>query len=325
MLKRPGNRVALKLNFGFFVLTALTTASTVVSVTRPHTALVVVVAIASYSSLGCAYAFVRRVFSQVGALSSAMAEATELVAGGAAQLSSATQAVAQGVVTQSESLTETTGTSELMASITRQSVESSRSAMDLMNHAEQLAGQATQGLEVMSGFIGEISSSAVKISRITKVVDEIAFQTNILALNAAVEAARAGESGAGFAVVADEVRNLAQRSARAAEDIAGLVEESVTRTQEGTAKLEQVSGAMRALIDNTAQMKAFVDEVTMSSDGLASGTEQISKTMKQLEALTQRTAASSEEAAAASQEVSAQAGSMRDLVSDLSALSGEGV
>src|SRR4051794_41479585 len=92
----------------------------------------------------------------------------------------------------------------------------------------------------------EINSSSEKISKIIRVINEIAFQTNILALNAAVEAARAGEAGMGFAVVADEVRSLAQRSAQAAKDTAALIEESISRSREGSTKLQNVAGTIRA-------------------------------------------------------------------------------
>jgi len=277
-----------------------------------------------YAGLGWTYSRVRRVLSQVRDISSAMANAAQEVAGAAAQLSASSQTLAEGVSAQAASVSETSGTSDLMASITRQSVEGGRSAMDVMNQSEQLAGEASEGLTSMADSIREIHTSATRISQVTRIVDEIAFQTNILALNAAVEAARAGEAGAGFAVVADEVRNLAQRCAQAAKDIVGLVEESLTRTQQGTAKFEHVSGAMHALIENTARIKEFVDQTTMIGDELARGTEQISQNMRSLEELTQKTAAGSEETAATSEQMSAQAQSMSGLVSHLRSLSGAG-
>src|SRR4051794_4355723 len=149
----------------------------------------------------------------------------------------------------------------------------------------------------------EINSSSEKISKIIRVIDEIAFQTNILALNAAVEAARAGEAGLGFAVVADEVRNLAQRCAHAAKDTGSLIEESISRTTEGGRKLSEVTSVMQAITEHTASVKVLVDEVSLSSQEQSRGIEQISKAILQMERVTQTAAASSEEGAAASEEM----------------------
>src|ERR1700742_4175435 len=110
----------------------------------------------------------------------------------------------------------------------------------------------------------DISTSSEKISKIIKVIDEIAFQTNILALNAAVEAARAGEAGMGFAVVAEEVRNLAQRSAQAARDTASLIEESILKSTEGSRKLEEVASSIVGITESAGKVKTLVHEVGAS-------------------------------------------------------------
>jgi methyl-accepting chemotaxis protein len=111
----------------------------------------------------------------------------------------------------------------------------------------------------------EINTSSEKISKIIRVIDEIAFQTNILALNAAVEAARAGEAGMGFAVVADEVRNLAHRSAQAAKDTAALIEESIAKSNEGNNKLQLVADSIQKVTGSATQVKVLVDEVDVGS------------------------------------------------------------
>ena len=153
-------------------------------------------------------------------------------------------------------------------------------------------------------------ASSDKISKIIKTIDEIAFQTNILALNAAVEAARAGEAGMGFAVVADEVRNLAQRCAQAAKDTAGLIEESIAKSNDGKPKLDQVAKAIAAITEDSGKVKTLVDEVSLGSQEQARGLEQISKAIAQMEQVTQKTAASAEErSAAGGQEVKGRLGS----------------
>src|SRR6185295_3293520 len=117
----------------------------------------------------------------------------------------------------------------------------SQQAASLMADVDRKVNESNRALGNMVSSMTSIQDSSAKVARIIKTIDEIAFQTNILALNAAVEAARAGEAGMGFAVVADEVRNLAQRSAQAARDTAGLIEESITRSREGSAKVAQVA------------------------------------------------------------------------------------
>jgi methyl-accepting chemotaxis protein/methyl-accepting chemotaxis protein-1 (serine sensor receptor) len=160
----------------------------------------------------------------------------------------------------------------------------------------------------------EINTSSEKISKIIRVIDEIAFQTNILALNAAVEAARAGEAGMGFAVVADEVRNLAHRSAQAAKDTAALIEESIAKSNEGNKKLQLVAGSIQQVTGSATQVKVLADEVDVGSQEQSRGIEQIATAVTQMEAVTQRSAASAEESAAASEELAAQAQTLYDIV-----------
>jgi methyl-accepting chemotaxis protein len=144
-----------------------------------------------------------------------------------------------------------------------------------------------------------INSSSDKISRIIKVIDEIAFQTNILAVNAAVEAARAGDAGMGFAVVADEVRNLAQRSAQAARDTAPLIEESIEMSKAGREKLMQVTASIQRVTKGASEVKTLAEELNLSGDQQATGMDQITKVIHQMEQVTQSSAASAEENAAA--------------------------
>ncbi len=135
-----------------------------------------------------------------------------------------------------------------------------------------------------------------------------------------MEAARAGEAGMGFAVVADEVRNLAQRCAQAAKDTAALIEESIAKSNDGKAKVDQVAAAIRSITEESGKVKTLVDEVNLGSQEQARGIEQIAKAITQMEQVTQKTAANAEESAAAAEELTAQSETLKDVVARLSAM-----
>jgi methyl-accepting chemotaxis protein len=205
----------------------------------------------------------------------------------------------------------------------RKNTENSGRAADLVTQSLQKVALTNQSLEQMVVAMGEINTQSGKISKIIKVIDEIAFQTNILALNAAVEAARAGEAGAGFAVVADEVRNLAQRSAQAAKDTAALIEESIAKSNSGQVKVDRVAQAIRTIAEESVEVKALVGELSLSSQEQTRGIEQIAKAITQMERVTQQTAANAEESAAAAEELNAQSQTLMDFVERLTAMVGE--
>jgi methyl-accepting chemotaxis protein len=257
---------------------------------------------------------VNQAASQMRTLAARMAEGAGQVASVAGQVSAASQSLAQGASEQAASLEETSASTEEISSITRQNADHAQEVAGLMENSERGAGEVNATLDQMVSSMREIDASSNKIARIIKVIDEIAFQTNILALNAAVEAARAGEAGLGFAVVADEVRNLAQRCAQAAKDTASLIEESISTSREGNARLDRMAGSVRSLLESSAKVKVLVDEVNQGSQEQARGMEQISRAVVQMEQLTQKSAASAEESASAGAELNGHAGTLRDLV-----------
>jgi methyl-accepting chemotaxis protein len=276
-------------------------------------------------SLGVGIVVVVIVKNTSGTLQKAVAgvsETAELVASAAIQISSSSQSLAQGVSQQAASIAETSASSEEITTMTRRTADHSRTAADLMDQTHTVVSDANRTLEMMQSSMRDINTSSDKIGQIIKVIDGIAFQTNILALNAAVEAARAGDAGMGFAVVADEVRNLAQRSAQAAKDTAGLIEESISKSSEGRGKLDQLSIAVRAITEKADKVKALVNEVRVGSEEQARGVEQIAKAMTQMEQVTQTSAASAQQAASAGESMSAQARSMRQVAEDLEQLVG---
>jgi methyl-accepting chemotaxis protein/methyl-accepting chemotaxis protein-1 (serine sensor receptor) len=266
---------------------------------------------------GIVFAIVRHITTVLQRVAVEMSDGAGQVAGAAAQVSASSQSLAQGSSEQAASIEETSAATEEIHSMARRNTENSNSAAALVSQSQQRFDETKVSLEQMVTAMNEITNSSDKISKIIKVIDEIAFQTNILALNAAVEAARAGEAGLGFAVVADEVRNLAQRCAQAAKDTAALIEDSVNKSNVGKVKVDQVAGAIRLVTEEAGKIKVLVDEISVGSQEQARGIEQIATAVTQMDKVTQKAAASAEEGASAAEELTAQSESLKNVVAQL--------
>jgi methyl-accepting chemotaxis protein len=249
-----------------------------------------------------------------------LSEGAQQVVSASSEMSNSAQSLSEGATEQAAALEETSASMEEMAAMTRQNAGRLQQAATLMAEVDRDGSQSNHALQAMVGSMRSIQDSSAKVSKIIKTIDEIAFQTNILALNAAVEAARAGEAGQGFSVVADEVRNLAQRSAQAAQDTAGLIEESKASAAQGAEKVDQVAEAITSITGSVGQVRALVEEVNQASKQQSHGIDQVSQAVSQMEKVTQTTAASAEESAAASEELSAQAETTMAAVRSLRAM-----
>ncbi|GAA5158221.1 methyl-accepting chemotaxis protein [Viridibacterium curvum] len=235
----------------------------------------------------------------------AVSTASGEIASGNADLSSRTEE-------QASSLEETASSMEELNATVKQNAGNAVEAQRLAEASNEVARQGGEMVREVVTTMAEIQQSSKKIADIISVIDSIAFQTNILALNAAVEAARAGEQGRGFAVVASEVRNLAQRSAQAAREIKGLIADSVARVDGGVQLVEQAGGTIGSLVERFQSLSALVTEIAQSSKEQASGIEQVTQAVAQMESVTQQNAALVEEAAAAAESLSDQARTLRD-------------
>ena len=253
-------------------------------------------------------------------IAAAVGDGGHQVAEAASQVSSSSQVLAQNSTENAACLEETSASAEQVNSMARQNTDSAREAAGIVGASMEKFGEANAALDEMVTAMAEINESSHSISKIIRVIDEIAFQTNILALNAAVEAARAGEAGQGFAVVADEVRSLARRCAEAAQNTSSLIEESIQRSDGGKARVDRVAGAIRAVSADAGHIRTLVEGVSAGSHEQAHGLDQVSKAITQMQQSGQTTAATAEQTAAAAEEMTAQAAALRKLGCELSTL-----
>ncbi len=231
------------------------------------------------------------------------------------QVASASQALAQGSTEQASAIEEITASIDEIADKTKQNAEQANEAASLVVRAIDDVKQGNRQMEDMMTAMQDINKSSESISKIIKVIDDIAFQTNILALNAAVEAARAGEAGKGFAVVAEEVRSLAAKSAAAAAETAELIEDSINKVSSGSQIVDDTAKALGAITKVVQDSEVIINGIAESSNYQATAVAQIEQAIAQVSQVVQTNSATSEQCAAASEELSNQASRMRDMLS----------
>ncbi|WP_373229188.1 methyl-accepting chemotaxis protein [Cohnella sp.] len=237
--------------------------------------------------------------------------ASEQVAAGSNQLSASSMALSQGATEQASAVEQLTASLEEISSQTKLNADNATQANTLAEEARENAVQGNERMKEMLKAMDDINDASGSISKIIKVIDEIAFQTNILALNAAVEAARAGQHGKGFAVVAEEVRNLAARSAGAAKETTDLIEGSIKKVEGGSRIANDTAAALTKIVDGVAKVANLVSDIAVASNEQAIGVAQINQGITQVAQVVQTNSATSEESAAASEELSSQAEMMQ--------------
>jgi methyl-accepting chemotaxis protein len=231
------------------------------------------------------------------------------------QLSEGSQSLSAGAAEQAASVEQLTASIAEIAQQTKENAISASKADKIANSVKKDTASGNDKMEQMLGSMSEIRKSAAGISQIIKVINDIAFQTNILALNASIEAARAGSYGKGFAVVAEEVRHLALRSTDAAKDTTQMIDKSIDKSAEGTKIAQGTSGALKMIEEGVNGTAVLIDEIAKSSNEQAMGISQINKGIDEVSKIVQTNSATAEQSAAASEELFSRAESMKQLVS----------
>jgi PAS domain S-box-containing protein len=249
---------------------------------------------------------------------------SQQLADASSQLASASDEISIGAQEQASSLEETASTLEQITVTVRQNSDSAQHARQIACNSREVAQNGGNIVAQTVTAMNEINQASIKIADIITTIDEIAFQTNLLALNAAVEAARAGEQGRGFAVVASEVRNLAQRSAGAAKEIKGLIQDSVRKVEVGCDLVNRSGNSLKEIVDSVQKVTEIVTEIAGASKEQTLGIEQVNRAVSQMDSVTQRNASQTEEMSATAQTLTDQATQLRELVTKFTIYSGEG-
>ena len=268
----------------------------------------------SANEIGQLFASLAHIQQRLTATVGTVRHSSQLIHEGAQEIAEGNRNLSARTIDQAGSLENTASSMEQLTATVGQNADNARQASQLAATAAQAAQRGGEVVDEVVSTMGQISSSSHKVAEIIKLIDSIAFQTNILALNASVEAARAGEQGRGFAVVAGEVRSLASRSAEAAKDIRTLIGESVARVETGSSLVSQAGDAMQEIVEAVQKVADIMDEIAAASAEQSNGIGLVNRAVTQMDQVTQQNAGLVQDSARAASDLVGEAQRLREAV-----------
>ncbi|WP_408003103.1 methyl-accepting chemotaxis protein [Pseudomonas oryzae] len=266
------------------------------------------------NEIGQLFASLAHIQQRLTATVGTVRHSSQLIHEGAQEIAEGNRNLSARTIEQAASLENTASSMEQLTSTVGQNADNARQASQLAATAAQAAQRGGEVVDEVVSTMGQISSSSHKVAEIIKLIDSIAFQTNILALNASVEAARAGEQGRGFAVVAGEVRSLASRSAEAAKDIRTLIGESVARVETGSELVSQAGNAMQEIVEAVQKVADIMDEIAAASAEQSNGIGLVNQAVTQMDQVTQQNAGLVQDSARSASDLVGEAARLREAV-----------
>ena len=268
----------------------------------------------SKDEIGMLASSFQKMVESLGSVLGQVRLSAEQVSNNSAQMTGSGRDLADNATRSAASLQQMSASMERLAGQTRHNADNADQAMRLATSVRDTAKSGDERMVSMVHAMSDIENSAQEISKIIKVIDDIAFQTNLLALNAAVEAARAGVHGKGFAVVAEEVRNLAARSARAASETTEMIENSIEKVSQGTTIAKDTAASLGEIVSGVAKVSDLVSEIAAASSEQAQGFAEVNTGVTEVDEVTQRNTANAEELAASARELSSQSNHLNDVL-----------
>lgn len=266
---------------------------------------------------------IRKVQSSLKNVANGLETSSETIRSRATELVHSSEQISSNSTSTAASLEEIVASMEELTATVRQNSLNSNQAAEISKEGESTVHQGQLKIQELIKVMSEISKSSSKIGEILTLIDDIAFQTNLLALNAAVEAARAGEQGKGFAVVADAVRALAQKSAGAAKEIGGLIEDATTKSKTGVNLAAQSEESLNAIVENSHKVADLIQTVAQGSHEQSQGIEQMNKALSQIDRSIQAVATSMSTVSTSSEEMQKQSEELHRMMKDLHVLVGK--
>ncbi|MFN7824037.1 MAG: methyl-accepting chemotaxis protein [Pseudobdellovibrionaceae bacterium] len=270
-----------------------------------------------FGIMGMGFIFSKMTSTNIGRISSDLRQVADTTSSSSSEMTESSRLLSRSASSAAASLEETVSSLEELSSIVKTNADNAREANAISQKSKESAEQGEKEIKKLIEAMSEMAQGSKKIEEITTVIEDIAFQTNLLALNAAVEAARAGEQGRGFAVVADAVRNLAQRSASAAKDISNLISSTVQKSTQGAEIATQSGAVLSEIVTQVKKVADLNSEISVASQEQATGLEQISKAMNDLDKSVQSNAGSAVGISDSAKNLSGQGGHLKKLSVEL--------